>query len=192
MIFLTADCYLTQENIFYLYEAKKKYSNCIITSPTFYDEKGFLTYNGGPLPENGNKSLPIELEGDVCVESVITTAILFNVDELKKIGSIDPNFFIYYMDDELCRRIRIKKKSIIQVFKSKAIHKHGNLKVTGNLNKIFVRNFHFTYDELYYYYKNSTHQKKVKILKKKDFNPLDSQVWIQKIILEKKFNKNNF
>ncbi len=31
-----------------------------------------------------------------------------------------------------------------------------------------------------------------KILKNKDFNSLDSQVWIQKIILEKKFNKNNF
>ena len=31
-----------------------------------------------------------------------------------------------------------------------------------------------------------------KILKNKDFNLLDSQVWIQKIILEKKFNKNNF
>jgi len=31
-----------------------------------------------------------------------------------------------------------------------------------------------------------------KILKNKDFNPLDSQVWIQKIILEKKLNKNNF
>jgi len=31
-----------------------------------------------------------------------------------------------------------------------------------------------------------------KILKNNDFNPLDSQVWIQKIILEKKFNKNNF
>ena len=31
-----------------------------------------------------------------------------------------------------------------------------------------------------------------KILKNKDFNQLDSQVWIQKIILEKKFNKNNF
>jgi hypothetical protein len=31
-----------------------------------------------------------------------------------------------------------------------------------------------------------------KILKNKDFNALDSQVWIQKITLEKKFNKNNF
>ena len=31
-----------------------------------------------------------------------------------------------------------------------------------------------------------------KILKNKDLNSLDSQVWIQKIILEKKFNKNNF
>jgi len=30
-----------------------------------------------------------------------------------------------------------------------------------------------------------------KILKNKDFNPLD-QVWIQKIILENKFNKKNF
>jgi hypothetical protein len=32
----------------------------------------------------------------------------------------------------------------------------------------------------------------LKILKNKDFNLLDSQVWIQKIILEKKFSKNNF
>jgi N-acetylglucosaminyl-diphospho-decaprenol L-rhamnosyltransferase len=167
MLFLTADCYLTEENIFYLYEAKKKYLNCMITSPTFYDEKGFLTYNGGPLPENGNKFLPLQLEGDTCVESVITTAILFNVNELKMIGSIDPNFFIYFMDDELCRRIKMNKKYIIQVFKSKAIHKHGNLKVIGNYNKIFVRNFHFTYDELYYYYRNNTHHKKIKILKKK-------------------------
>jgi hypothetical protein len=31
-----------------------------------------------------------------------------------------------------------------------------------------------------------------KILKNKNFNPLDSQIWIQKIILEEKFNKINF
>jgi hypothetical protein len=31
-----------------------------------------------------------------------------------------------------------------------------------------------------------------KILKSKNFNLLDSQIWIQKILLEKKFNKNNF
>ena len=167
MLFLTADCYLTEENIFFLYEAKKKYLNCMITSPTFYDEEGYLTYNGGPLPENGSKSVPLKQEGDSCVEAVITTAVLFNINEIKKIGSIDPNFFIYYMDDELCRRIKANNKSIVQVYKSKAIHKHGTLKVAGKFNKIFVRNFHFTYDELYYYYKNNTHHSKIKIFKKK-------------------------
>lgn len=167
MLFLTADCHFTETNILLLYEAKKNYDNCLITSPTFYDEEGNLTYNGGTLPENGDKSSPLKLEGDVCVEAVITTAILFNIDELKKIGSIDPDFFIYYMDDDLCRRIKLHKKSVIQVFDSKAIHKHGTLKVAGNLNKIFVRNFHFTFDELYYYFKNNTHLQKVKILKKK-------------------------
>ncbi len=167
MFFLGADCHLTEESINLLYEAKKKYSNCFMLSPTFYDEEGNLTYNGGPLPENGDKSFPLKIEGDVCVETVLTTAVLFNVNEIKKIGSIDPNFFIYYLDDELCRRIKHNNKSVIQVFNSKAIHKHGALKVVGKLNKIFVRNFHFTFDELYYYYKINSHQKKIKILRKK-------------------------
>jgi hypothetical protein len=42
--------------------------------------------------------------------------------------------------------------------------------------------------------KNFKYDKKLifKILKNKNFNPLDSQIWIQKIILEEKFNKTNF
>ncbi len=169
MLFLTADCYLPEEGISLLYEAKKKYSNTLITSPTFYDQNHNLTYNGGPLPENGFKDHPLKLEGDACVEAVITTAILFEIDEIKKIGSIDKNFFIYFQDDELSRRIRVQKKAIIQVFNSKAIHNHGTLKIDSKLKAIFVRNFHFTYDELYYYFKNRTHLKIFKKLKKKSF-----------------------
>ena len=81
IFFLTADCLISEENIFLLLEAKNKYKDCYLTSPTFYDEKDNLTYNGGLLPENGDKSSPLKLEGDACVESVITTAVLFNVEE---------------------------------------------------------------------------------------------------------------
>ena len=169
MLFLNADCQLTENNIFLLFEAKIKYPNCFIAAPTLYDNNNKLTYNGGPLSENGEKTKPLALEGDVCVESVITTAILFNVIEIKKIGSIDPNFFIYFVDEELCRRVKINKKSIIQVFNSKGIHKHGDLKVEGKYKKIFVRNFHFTYDELYYYYKDNFNTEKLNILRKKTY-----------------------
>ena len=153
--------------IYFHLEAKNKYKDCYLTSPTFYDEKDNLTYNGGLLPENGDKSSPLKLEGDACVESVITTAVLFNVEEIKKIGSIDKNFFIYFMDDEICRRIRQNKKSVIQVYNSKAKHVHGNLKIDNKLKKIFFRNYHFTFDELYYYYKNDSNNSKLKEIKKK-------------------------
>ena len=169
MLFLNADCLLTEKNIFLLYEAKNKYPNCLIVAPTFYDDNNDLSYNSGPLSENGEKLEPLKLEGDVCVESVNTTAILFNVNEIKKIGSIDKNFFIYFVDEELCRRVKINKKAVIQVFNSKAIHKHGNLKVEGKYNKIFVRNFHFTFDELYYYFKNDPHSKKLQVSRKKTY-----------------------
>ena len=34
----------------------KKYENCVLVSPTFYDLEGNLEYNGGLLPENGEKN----------------------------------------------------------------------------------------------------------------------------------------
>ena len=53
------------------------YKNCFLTSPTFYDNSGKLTYNGGPLHENSPKDEVIKNFGDVCVDAVLTTAILF-------------------------------------------------------------------------------------------------------------------
>ena len=37
----------------------------------------------------------------------------------------DENFFIFFEDNDLCRKVYIKKKSVIQIFKAKAIHQHG-------------------------------------------------------------------
>ena len=167
IFFLGADCLISEEDIILLLETKKKYNDCYITSPTFYDERKNLTYNGGPLPENGDKLLPLKLEGDTCVETVLTTAALFKVDEIKKIGSLDVNFFLYFLDDELCRRVKKNKKSVIQVYNSKAKHVHGNLKINNRYKRIFVRNYHFTCDELYYYFKSNNHHEKYKIIKKK-------------------------
>jgi hypothetical protein len=71
------------------------------------------------------------------------------------------------LDFELCRRIINKKKSIIQIFDAKAQHVHGQLKVKNLLKKIFIRNYNFTYDELYYYFKINKHHEKYEYLKKK-------------------------
>ena len=105
--------------------------------------------------------------GDVCVETVLTTSVLFEIKDIKDIGLFDENFFLYFLDFDLCRRIKQKKKTVIQVYNSKAIHTHGQLKIKNRFKKIFFRNYYFDYEELYYLYKANLHQEKYDKLKKK-------------------------
>ena len=164
---LNADCFITEENILKLIISHKKYKNCFITTPTFYDEESKLSYNAGCFAEKNLKRDILNLEGNVCVDTVIGTAILFKKSDMLELGLLDENFFIYFEDDDLCKRIKLKNKSVIQIFDAKAQHVHGQLKVKNFLKKIFIRNYNFTYDELYYYFKINKHHEKYEYLKKK-------------------------
>tara|TARA_B100001057_G_C22802540_1_gene932085 strand:+ start:943 stop:1800 length:858 start_codon:yes stop_codon:yes gene_type:complete len=160
LMLLGADCLMAKEDIQQLIITKKKYKDCFFATPTFYDADEKYAYNGGPLYENAQKNEPIKNQGDVCVEAALTTTVLFKVKDIKDIGLFDEEFFLYFLDDDLCRRVKGINKSIIQVFESKAIHTHGQLKIKNKLKKIFFRNYYFDYEELYYLYKNNLHKEK--------------------------------
>ena len=162
-----ADCLMNIENIDILFNAHKKYDNCFLVSPTYYDSNSKISFNGGTLLEKnlGNNTV-IQLEGDLCVDNIVTAAYLFKKKDMIEIGLFDENFFIYFLDNDFGRTVSGKKKSIIQVFNSKAIHTHGSLKVKNFFKKIFFRNYHYTFDELYYYYKINEHDKIFMKLKK--------------------------
>ena len=164
---LQADCLISNEVISILLKSHKKYENCFITSPTFYDNKSNLSYNAGVLPEKNNKRDILNLDGDVCVETVLGSTILFKRKDILELGLFDENFFLYYVDFELCRRIKKNKKTIIQIFDAKVQHEHGQIKVKNALKRIFIRNYNFTFDELYYFFKIKKHFEIFKNLKKK-------------------------
>ena len=162
-----ADCIITIKNIEMLVSAHKKYDNCFLVSPTYYDFNSKLSYNGGTLPERNLGNETIQLEGDICVDSIVTAAYLFKKKDMVDIGFFDEKFFIYFLDSDFCRKVKNHKRSIIQVFDSKAIHTHGSLKVKNLFKKIFFRHYHYTFDELYYYFKIKEHHKIYNKLKKK-------------------------
>ena len=97
-----------------------------MVTPTFYDKEKNLTYSGGPSPEKNIEIKILDLEGDTCVDIATTAAILFKKEDLVNIGLFDEDFFIYYPDFEIGRRIKDYNKSVIQVFDAKAIHVMGN------------------------------------------------------------------
>ena len=164
---INADCLIKEKDILLLIKSHQKYKGCFITSPTFYDDNLKLTYNGGYFDEKNLSKKTLDLEGDVCVDKVLGSAILFKNKDIKEIGFFDENFFLYYEDDDLCRKIKKKNMSVIQIYNAKAQHMHGHSKVKNLLKRTFIKNYHFTYDELYYYFKINMHHEKYRKLKKK-------------------------
>ncbi len=162
-----ADCIISVKSIEILFNAHKKYDDCFLVSPTTYDFNSRLTFNGSASPEKNLGNEVIQIEGDICVDTIVTSAYLFKKKDIIDLGLFDENFFIYFLDFDFCRKINDKKKSIIQVFDAKAIHIHGNLKIKNFFKKIFFRNFYFTFDELYYYFKINKHHVIFYQLKKK-------------------------
>ena len=125
--------------------------------PTSYNNNNELTYSGGLLPENGSKDDILNLDGDVCVESALGACMLFKTDEFKENNLLfDENFFLYFSDDDLCRKIKSINKSIIQIKDATCIHQHGIIKVRNTYHRLYLREYNYTYDMLYYFYKLKT------------------------------------
>jgi GT2 family glycosyltransferase len=175
-LILEPDCYILEENILKLYRSYQKYSDCLITVPVSYDNNFELTYSSGYFPENFTNHNPLEISGDICVQVVLGSSMFFEIRKITDLGCLDENFFIYYSDYDLCRRIYKINKSIIQIKDSFCIHTHGISKVGNKYKKIFLRENNLLFDELYYFYKINKHKDKLEILKKKISN------YIMKII----------
>ena len=164
---INADCFIKEKDILLLVKAHQKYDNCFIAAPTFYDDNFELTDNSASFHEKNLDKEILNLEGDVCVDIVLGSAILFKKKDIIALGLLDENYFLYFVDYDLCRMIKQKNKSVIQVFNAKAQHSHGQSKVKNLLKRTFLRSYHFTYDEMCYYYKINKHHEKYENLKKK-------------------------
>ena len=162
-----ADGIIGQKDISKLIDAHIKYENSFIVTPTLFNEDENISTNSGNFPEKNLDKTPIMLEGDICAETVLGSIVMFKKKDILEIGLYDENFFLYFLDDELCRRIRDQKKAVIQVSNAKATHVHGQIKVRNLIKKTFLRNFNFTFDELYYFYKIKKHEKLLLQLKNK-------------------------
>ena len=155
-LILNPDCIIYEEDIFKLYNAFSIYNNCFISVPTSYDDNSNPNYCGGLLPEKDlTKEIVAKLSGDICIETAISSCWLLENKSFIKIGLFDETFFLYFADDDLCNRVKKIKKSVIQVYDSKCFHKHGVSKVRNIYKRIFLKEYNFVFDSLYYFHKHS-------------------------------------
>tara|TARA_Y100000590_G_C15677336_1_gene998526 strand:+ start:684 stop:1550 length:867 start_codon:yes stop_codon:yes gene_type:complete len=151
---LNADCLIKENDILKLLISHKKYNNCFIASPTLYDNNNKISYNAGAFSIKNLKKNILSFDGDVCVDWVLGSAVLFKKKDMQKLGMLDENYFLYFEDEDICIKARKNNMSVIQAKDSKAQHIMGKIKGRNMLKNIYLKNYNFTYDELYFYFKN--------------------------------------
>ena len=124
-----------------------------------FDKNQNLCANSGNFPDKYLYKTPFIIDGDICAETVLGSIIMFKREDMIEIGFYDENLFLYFLDDELCKRIRDKKKAVIQVLNARAIHEHGQIKVRNPIKRTYLSHFNLTFDELYYFYKIKKHER---------------------------------
>jgi N-acetylglucosaminyl-diphospho-decaprenol L-rhamnosyltransferase len=168
LLILNPDCIITESSIKILLEKLNRYEDSFLITPTFYTQNNEKTLNATMLPESGIYKSTLLIDGDICCQSILAAAMFCRTEEIKKIGMFDENFFLFYEDDDLCRRVNKINRSIIQTSDAKAIHQHGEGKsIKNSFKRTFIINYNMTYSELYYFYKINKHHEKLKNLRKK-------------------------
>ena len=86
------------------------------------------------------------------VNKMIGAIFLCNKVKFDKIGKFDENFFFYWEDMDLSRKIDKSKFSIYLNFESKANHLGGK-STTQEYKNLFIKNLNFKFGEYFYQYK---------------------------------------
>ncbi len=88
------------------------------------------------------------------IENVKGFAMFLNIDQFKDIGFFDENFFIYFEEIDLCRRLRKSKKKIYLDQSIKINHIGGSShNQLINFEMELSRNWHWMWSTFYYHKK---------------------------------------
>ncbi len=120
----------------------KKITDFAIIGPYIQEEKNLID------KDYLKNSSPIE------VENAKGFAMFLNIAQFKDIGFFDENFFFYFEEIDLCKRLRKNKKKIYLVPEIKINHDGGVSHDSAiNIEMEMSRNWHWMWSTFYYHKK---------------------------------------
>jgi GT2 family glycosyltransferase len=160
-LLLSPDGKINEHDICKLRNIFDKYSNAVISVPRMFNNHNYSA-EYGLLPEhsrikrsdfenNISKKLDkLYPSGDICIFTFLASIMMINKKLLKRIGNFSEEFFMYWEDMELARRIRLNKLSMILCQEACAEHLQG----TGtkkNIRSNFIKEYHAELSPLIYF-----------------------------------------
>ena len=154
------DVFLEKNCIKKLIETLNKYPKVGLVAPLLFENAKYSQYDfldlsldkyGRVLNKKKRKMIYKIPSGNLCVEAINATAILFKKSFIKSIKGWDENIYTYHEDIDLCVKVRKKKHQIIK--SSDAIAHHigfGSHRKKDKEIRDRSRNWHYCWSSLYF------------------------------------------
>ena len=142
-LILNPDTILQSDTIKNFFESTKRVPKFAIIAPFVQEEK------------DENKKINTDTSNPIQVKNVKGFAMFLNISEFQQIGFFDENFFFYFEEIDLCKRL-INHKKKIYLEPSIIINHTGGKSHDNTLNKTMElsRNWHWMWSTFYYHKKH--------------------------------------
>jgi N-acetylglucosaminyl-diphospho-decaprenol L-rhamnosyltransferase len=141
-LLLNPDCETNANEIQRLLVAVKEDPGFAIAVPQLVSPSGQLEVNYR-WPSTDWRSSGPPADGPCCVGFVCGAAMLFNMEVMSQVGFFDEEFFLYYEDDDLCKRVFDQKRQMLVIPSVRMTHRsRGSVGGKHRWRSEYLRGFH--------------------------------------------------
>ncbi len=151
ILLMNPDVRFEPDTIAKLAEAAGRYPGAAAFAPRLLKPDGSVVFQDSSIlcPPPHNKSKPKHVPaGDCCVEAMSGAAMLCRREAFLGLGGFDERIFLYYEDDDLCRRMRQAGWSLVYVHGALGRHEHGK-STRSKKGGTYFRSFHWAISKCY-------------------------------------------
>ena len=134
-----------------LLEAARRYPGAALLAPRLIEPDGRVFFQAqsflARFLENP-RGIRREPEGDCCAPFLSGAALLIRMEAWRALGGFDPEIFLFYEDDDLCRRVADAGWSLVHVNAAVARHLRGASNPPSPQNS-FRRRWHLAWSRGY-------------------------------------------
>lgn len=134
-----------------LLEAARRYPDAALFAPRIVEPDGRFSFRSQSLlaPYLANpKGIPCRPEGDCCAPFLSGACLLVRRRVFLEVGGFDERIFLFYEDDDLCRRIVDAGYALLHVHDAVARHIRGGSSAPS-LGRIYTSRWHQAWSRAY-------------------------------------------
>lgn len=128
LLFINPDAVIQEGAITRFLEAAQAYPEAGLFGPRILEADGSYFFQPRSIlapylkSKLSGKTMP---SGDICVSAISGACMLIRRDLFEALGGFDPNIFLFFEDDDLCRRVVDRNYPILYVHEAVVSHLRG-------------------------------------------------------------------